>query len=65
MIANSTAGEVIQGLEQAGRWPALYVLVMTDDTAYLILAYSKTDQTDLTEKQRKAVAQLAKQLKDG
>ena len=51
LIANPMAGDVIQGLEGArkarfgigqtgkrGGGRAIYVLVMTDDTAYLILA---------------------------
>jgi len=78
LIANPTAGDVIQGLggarkvrfsiggrSKAGGARAIYVLVMTVETAYLILAYSKKDQADLTEKQRKAVAHLVKELKDG
>jgi hypothetical protein len=58
---NPTAGDVIQGLSGArkvrfsmagrgksGGGRAIYVLVVQADTAYLLLAYSKKDQEDLS-----------------
>jgi len=44
---------------------AITILVMTADTAYLLLAYSKADQDDLSERQRRMVAEIIKELTDG
>jgi hypothetical protein len=73
-----TAGDVIQGLSGArkarfsmagrgksGGGRAIYVLVVQADTAYLLLAYSKKDQEDLSTAQRKVLASLIKELTDG
>jgi hypothetical protein len=78
IAANPEMGDVIKGLGGArkGRFSmggkgkrgggrAIYVLVRTADTAYLLLAYSKTDQDDISEPQRKALAQVVKELTDG
>jgi hypothetical protein len=78
IAANLTVGEVIQGLSGArkvrfsmagrgksGGGRAIYVLVVQADTAYLLLAYSKKDQEDLSTDQRKALAALVKELTDG
>lgn len=69
---NPTVGDVIQGLSgarkarfsMAGRGKS-GVLVVQADTAYLLLAYSKKDQEDLSTKQRKVLAALVKELTDG
>lgn len=71
-------GAVIQGLggarkarfSMAGRGKrgggrVIYVLVVQADTAYLLLAYAKNDQVDLSESQRKALAKIVKELTDG
>lgn len=78
IAANPLAGDVIQGLHGArkarfsmagrgksGGGRAIYVLVVTADTAYLLLAYSKKDQADLSAAQRKVLAELVKELNDG
>jgi hypothetical protein len=53
------------GRGKSGGGRAIYVLVRTQDTAYLLLAYSKKDQADLSERQRKMVAQIVKELTNG
>ena len=76
LAANPLAGDVIQGLSGArkarfamagrgkrGGGRAIYVLVITVDTAYLLFAYSKKDQADLSEAQRSAIADVIKELK--
>lgn len=78
IAANPTMGEVIQGLggarkarfSMAGRGKsgggrAIYVLVVRADTAYLLLAYSKKDQEDLSAAQRKVLAAIVKELTNG
>jgi hypothetical protein len=72
------AGDVIQGLSglrklrfgfggrsKRGGGRAVYFLMVADDTAALIFAYAKNEQTDLTEAQKKAAMQIMKELKDG
>jgi hypothetical protein len=78
IATNPTAGAVIQGVSGArklrfsmagrgksGGGRAIYVLVVRADTAYLLLAYSKKDQADLSTRQRKVLAALVKELIDG
>lgn len=78
IAANPVVGDVIQGLSGArkarfsmagrgksGGGRAIYVLVVTADTAYLLLAYSKKVQEDLSAAQRKALAEVVKVLTDG
>jgi hypothetical protein len=73
-----TVGDVIQGsrgarkvrFSMAGRGKsgggrAIYVLVVKADTAYLLLAYSKKDQEDLSPAQRKILAEIVEELTDG
>jgi hypothetical protein len=50
---------------KSGGGRAIYVLVVQADTAYLPLAYSKKDQEDLSNAQRKVLAALVKELTDG
>jgi len=78
LAARPTMGDVIQGLggarkarfSMAGRGKrgggqAIYVLVVQADTVYLLLAYAKNDQADLSENQRKTLAKIVKELTDG
>lgn len=78
IAANPTIGDVIQGLRGArkvrfsmagrgksGGGRAIYVVVVKADTAYLLLAYSKKVQQDLSAVQRKALAEIVKALSDG
>jgi hypothetical protein len=53
------------GRGKSGGGRAIYVLVVQADTAYLLLAYSKKDQEDLSTAQRKVLASLIKELTDG
>ena len=72
------AGDVIPGLRGArkirfspggkgkrGGGRAIYVAVITADTAYLLFAYRKNEQSDLSEAQRKTLEALIVELKDG
>ncbi|MBS0278515.1 MAG: type II toxin-antitoxin system RelE/ParE family toxin [Proteobacteria bacterium] len=78
IAANPDAGDVIQGLRGArkarfsmagrgksGGGRAIYVLVVKKDVAYLLLAYSKKDQADLSPAQRKLLVEIVKELTDG
>ncbi|HEX3810127.1 MAG TPA: type II toxin-antitoxin system RelE/ParE family toxin [Rhizomicrobium sp.] len=78
IAADPQAGDVIKGLSGArkirftlggrgkrGGGRAIYVLIVAAEAAYLLLAYSKKDQDDLSEGQTKAIAALIKELKDG
>jgi hypothetical protein len=44
---------------------AIYFLMVSDDLAVLIFAYSKSTQEDLTQEQRKAALALFKEMTDG
>ena len=78
IAANPTIGDVIQGLRGArkvrfsmagrgksGGGRAIYVLVVKAGTAYLLLAYSKKEQEELSSAQRKILAEIVKELTDG
>jgi hypothetical protein len=78
IVANPAVGDVIQGLRGArkarfsmagrgksGGGRAIYVLVVKADTAYLLLAYSKKEQEDLSAVQRKILMEVVKELTDG
>jgi hypothetical protein len=75
---NPQAGDVVPGLDglrklrfalgnkgKRGGGRAVYVLIMARDTAFMIFAYSKAEQTDLTADQRKNALALIKELTDG
>jgi hypothetical protein len=72
------SGDVIPGLEglrkvrfalggkgKRGGGRAIYYLLVADDVAIMIFAYSKADQEDLTPEQKKAAKALIKELSDG
>jgi hypothetical protein len=78
LAANPSAGDVIQGLSGArkirfamggkgkrGGGRAIYVVVWRADTAYLLLAYSKAAQEDLSNAQREALAAVIKEIVNG
>jgi hypothetical protein len=78
IAGNPAVGDVIQGLRGArkarfsmagrgksGGGRAIYVLIMKADTAYLLLAYSKKDQEDMSTAQRKILTEVVKELTDG
>ena len=77
IAGNPEAGDVIQGLSGArkGRFAmggkgkrgggrAIYVVVWRDDTAYLLFAYSKSAQEELSNAQRVALAAIIKDITD-
>lgn len=78
IAAEPEAEDVIAGLRGArkirfslggkgkrGGGRAIYVAIVTADTAYLLLAYRKNEQADLSEAQRKVIEKLIVELKDG
>ncbi|MDQ0470989.1 hypothetical protein [Labrys wisconsinensis] len=79
MIAqNPTAGDVIPGLGglrkirfvmggkgKRGGGQAIYFLTVSDDVAFMVFAYGKSDQEDLTAEQRKAALALIREIIDG
>jgi hypothetical protein len=52
------------GKGKSGGGRAIYIAVITTDTTYLLLAYRKNDQADLSPDQRKAIAAVIEELKD-
>ena len=75
---NPQAGDVIPGLSglrkirfalggkgKRGGGRAIYFLMVSDDLAVLVFAYSKAAQEDLTAEQRKAALALIKEMNDG
>ena len=77
IMADPSAGDLVPGLHGArkvrfamagrgkrGGGRAIYVVVWVRDTAYLLLAYAKADQADLTPAQRRVVSQLVTELTD-
>ena len=78
LARNPEAGDVIQGLAGArkirfamagkgkrGGGRAIYVVVWRADTAYLILAYSKAAQEELSNAQRAMIAAVIEEISDG
>ena len=76
VIADPEAGAVIKGLKgvrkirfalgakgKRGGGRAIYLVVRVRDAIYLLLAYAKNDQEDLSNAQRKAIAELLETLK--
>lgn len=78
LASNPAVGDVIQGLSGArkvrfamggkgkrdgGR--AIYVVVWRADTAYLLFAYSKAAQEDLSNMQREALAAVIREIVNG
>ncbi len=55
----------MKGRGKSGGGRALYYVLWVQDTAYLLLAYSKNVQEDLSESQRIAIRSLVKELDDG
>jgi len=78
LATNPDAGDVIPGLGGArkirfrlggrgkrGGGRAIYVVIWKDDEALLLLAYSKSVQSDLSRAQWDMVRDLVKELTDG
>ena len=78
IAGNPEAGKVVKGLGgirklrfayggrgKRGGGRAIYFLMVTADTAVLLLAYGKNEREDLTPAQRRLALQLMKEIKDG
>jgi hypothetical protein len=78
IAANPDAGTVIRGLGGArkvrfsmkgkgkrGGGRAVYLVVVVEDVAYMLLAYAKSEKTDLTSDDKRAVAAMIKELQHG
>jgi len=76
IAANPEAGDVIPGLNgvrkirfamggkgKRGGGRAIYLAVVSAETAYLLLAYAKSQKEDLTEDDKKVLRELATILK--
>ena len=55
----------ISGRGKRGGGRAIYYLILREDVAIMIFAYSKSDQEDLTPEQKKAAKALIEELNDG
>jgi hypothetical protein len=77
IASDPTSGDVIPGLggarkirfgmagkgKSGGR--AIYIVMVVRDVAYLLLAYSKSTKTDLSQADKDALKAIIKELKDG
>jgi hypothetical protein len=75
IATNPQAGDVIQGLKgvrkirfayggkgKRGGGRCVYLAITIEDTIYLLLAYGKSKQTDLSQKQREALLAFIEDL---
>jgi hypothetical protein len=80
LAANPLAGDVVVGLRgvrkvrftlpsrnigKRGGGRAIYLMVRTDDLIILIMAFAKTEQTDLSQRQRKLVLAFLEEIDNG
>lgn len=76
IVSNPLAGDVIQGLKgvrkirfafggkgKRGGGRCIYLVLSIEDAIYLLLAYGKSKQTDLSSKQRKDILAFIEDLK--
>lgn len=77
IASHPTAGDVVVGLGgvrklrfamgsrgKSGGGRAIYLLLLPDDTAILLLAYAKNEKADLTPADRKVLRALIKEVTD-
>ncbi len=75
IATNPQAGDVIRGLRgvrkirfsmggkgKRGGGRCIYLVLSFEDTIYLLLAYGKSSQTDLSQKQRKDILAFIEEL---
>jgi len=78
LVAHPEIGDVIAGLGGArkirfamkgrgksGGGRAIYLVIWRNDVVYLLLAYSKSQQSDLSDEQRAMIRTMAKEISDG
>jgi hypothetical protein len=78
IAANPEAGDVIPGLRGArkirfamagrgkrGGGRSIYAVIWRDETAYMLFAYDKKDQADISQGQAKIIATAIKEIEDG
>ena len=80
LAANPQSGDRIEGLKgvrkirfglpsrnigKRGGGRAIYLLIEIDETAILIMAFAKNEQSDLSPRQRKAILSLLKDVTHG
>ena len=58
--ATVDGGQRGKGKRGGGR--AIYVLMVSEDLAIMIMAYTKNEQSDLTQHQRKAILSLLEEF---
>lgn len=76
IVSNPQAGDVIQGLSGArkirfamggkgksGGGRAIYIVIVSADTAYLLTAYAKAEKSDLSSADRDALKRLIEAIK--
>jgi hypothetical protein len=76
IATNPKAGDVIQGLKgvrkirfamgskgKRGGGRCIYLVLTLEDTVYLLLAYGKSRQTDLSARQRKDILAFVEELR--
>lgn len=77
IAANPTIGDVIPGLSgirkmrfklgnkgKRGGGRAIYFLLVADDLAFMLFAYAKNEQEDLTKDQKRAALGFLKEIKN-
>ena len=75
IATNPQAGDIIQGLKgvrkirfsmggkgKRGGGRCVYLVLSIEDSVYLLLAYGKSKQTDLSQKQRKDILAFIEEL---
>jgi hypothetical protein len=75
IATNPQAGDVIQGLKgvrkmrfamagkgKRGGGRCIYLVLTVEDTVYLLLAYGKSKQTDMSQQQRKDILAFIEEL---
>lgn len=78
IVGNPKIGDVVQGLQvirkvrftlggqgKRGGGRAIYFLVLKDEAALMMFAYSKSRQSDLTPAQRKEALAIVKEFESG
>jgi hypothetical protein len=76
LLSDSEAGDVIQGLRgvrkvrfalkgkgKSGGGRCIYLALTLDEVIYLLLAYDKSVQSDLSSEQRKGILSILEELK--